>query len=147
MIRVAMVGLLLLTACAMADDDAQRSKLMGSWQVQTSGAKEASSYTLQPSADGLHVSGSTGAKTIVEFECKMAQQCDIKDSGRRATVTMYFNGPKLVENETIGSRIVRKRFSVTGDGNTMELEVIPIEPEGKTETIVFKRVSTDASKQ
>jgi hypothetical protein len=45
-----------------------------------------------------------------------------------------------VETETIGSRVVKRRFAVTGDGDKMELEVIPIEPEGKTETVVFKRV-------
>lgn len=139
MIRVLCMGVLLTAACAMADDADLRAKLAGSWQLETSGAKEAASYTLQPISDGMHVSGSDGAKTIVEFDCKWAQECQIKDSGHHAKVMMYFNGPKLVETETIGSRVIKKRYTVTGDGNTMELEIIPIEPEGKPETVVFKR--------
>jgi hypothetical protein len=148
MIRIVTMSVLVLAAAALADDYEQRSKLTGSWQVETTGAKEAaSSWILQPLPDGMHIAGSSGGKTLVEFDCKMAKECDIKDSGRHAKVTMYFNGAKLIENETIGSRVIRRRFTVTGDGNMMELEVIPIEPEGKTETIVFKRVTTEAAKQ
>jgi hypothetical protein len=147
MIRIVTISLLVLASAALADDYEQRSKLTGSWQIETTGAKEASSWILQPLPDGMHIAGSDGGKTVVAFDCKMAQECDIKDSGHHAKVTMYFNGPKLVENETIGSRVIRRRFTVTGDGNTMQLEVIPIEPEGKTETIVFKRVAAEAAKQ
>lgn len=144
MIRIAAMGILALAAVALADDSDQRAKLTGSWQ-ESSEAKEA--WVLQPSPGGMHITSSSGGKTVMEIDCKMAQDCDIKDSGHHAKVMMYFNGPKLVETETMGSRIVKRRFAVTGDGNTMELEVIPIEPDGKTETIVFKRVTTEAAKQ
>jgi hypothetical protein len=144
MIRIATMGILFMAAVALADDSDQRAKLTGSWQ-EASDAKEA--WVLQPLPDGMHITSSSGGKTVVEVECKMAQECDIKDSGHHAKVMMYFNGPKLVTTETIGSRIVKRRFTVTGDGNTMELEVIPIEPEGKTETITFKRVATEAAKR
>lgn len=147
MTRFIFAGVLLTCVCALADDSELRSKLAGSWQLQTAGAKEASSYTLQPQDNGMHISGSEGAKTVVDFDCKMGQECEIKDAGHRAKVMMYFNGAKLVETETIGSRVVKKRYTVTGDGNTMELEVIPLEPEGKTETMVFKRATTEAAKQ
>ncbi len=147
MIRYVTVGLLLLAGAAWADDEAQRDKLTGSWRVDASDSKEASAWTLQRSPEGMHLAGSVAGKTLVEFDCKMAQECQIKDAGHRAKVTMYFNGPKLIETETIGSRVVRRRFTVTGDGNTMELELIPIEPEGKTETVVFKRVPVEAAKQ
>jgi len=143
MIRIATVGIL-LAAVALADDVDQRAKLTGSWQ-EASDAKEA--WVLQPVPDGMHITSSTAGKTVVEVDCKMAQECDIKDSGHHAKVMMYFNGPKLVATETMGSRIVKRRFTVTGDDNTMELEVIPIEPDGKTETIVFKRVTTQTAKQ
>ena len=95
----------------------------------------------------MRISGTDEGKVIVDVNCKMAQECKIKDEGHNATVMMYFNGPKLVENETIGSRIIRKRYSVTDDGNTMQIEVIPIEPEGKTEVIVFKRAAAQSAKQ
>jgi hypothetical protein len=138
------MGVLVLAAVALADDSDQRAKLAGSWQ-DASDAKEV--WVLQPLPDGMHITSSSGGKTLVEVDCKMAQECDIKDSGHHAKVMMYFNGPKLVATETIGSRILKRRFTVTGDGNTMELEVIPIEPDGKTETIVFKRIATESAKQ
>jgi hypothetical protein len=144
MIRIATVGILVLAAAALADDSDQRAKLTGSWQ-EASEAKEA--WVLQPSSGGMHITSSSAGKTVMEIDCKMGQDCDIKDSGHHAKLMMYFNGPKLVETETLGSRIVKRRFTVTGDGNTMELEVIPIEPDGKTETIVFKRVATETAKQ
>lgn len=143
--RFAIVGALLFTACALADDGDQRAKLEGTWQLQTEGAKEPSSYTLKALPDGMQISGTDEGKVVVTVNCKMAQECKAKDEGRNATVMMYFNGPKLVENETIGSRTVRKRYSMKDD-NTMEVEVIPIEPEGKTEIVVFKRATTQAAK-
>ena len=141
------MSLLVLASIALADDYEQRTKLMGSWQVEASGASDVSSWTLQELPEGMHIAGSDGGKTVIEFNCKMGQECDIKDSGHHAKMTMYFNGAKLVQNETIGSRVIRRRFTVIGDGNTMQLEVIPLEPEGKTETTTFKRVSTESAKQ
>lgn len=146
MIRIVIMGALVLASAALADDYEQRSKLMGSWQVEAADAKDASSWTLQSSPDGMHIAGSEGGKTVVEVDCKMGQECDIKDAGHRAKLTMYFNGGKLVQNETIGSRVIRRRFTVLDDG-TMQVELIPLEPEGKTETVVFKRVPDEAAKK
>jgi hypothetical protein len=151
MMRLVTVGLLFLAVTAWGDDATQRDKLSGSWRVENSNANanpnEPSTWVLQPSTEGVHMAASNGAKPLVAFDCKMAQECEIKDAGHRAKVMIYFNGPKLIETETMGSHIVKRRFTVTGDGNTMELEVIPIEPQGKPETVVFKRVPTQAAKQ
>lgn len=145
--RIVVIGALAVAACALASDMDQRAKLTGSWQIQTTAVKEASAYTLQPLDDGMRISGTGEGKVIVDVNCKMAQECKIKDEGHNATATMYFNGPKLVENVTLGSRVIRKRYSVMDDGNTMQLEVIPIEPDGKTEVILFKRVAAQSAKQ
>jgi hypothetical protein len=144
---IIVIGALAVAACALASDMDQRAKLAGSWRIQTAGSKEASAYTLQALEDGMRISGTDEGKVIVDVNCKMAQECKIKDEGHSATATMYFNGAKLVENVTLGSRVVRKRYSVTDDGNTMQLEVIPIEPDGKTEVIVFKRVAGQSARQ
>jgi hypothetical protein len=141
--RYVTAGLLHGALAAWADDGDPRAKLTGSWKD----AKTASAWVLQPISDGIHISGSNGEKVAVEFDRQMAKECQIKDAGHRAKVMMYFNGPKLIETETIGSRVVKRRFTVTGDGDTMEVETIPVEPEGKPETAVFKRVQTEASKQ
>lgn len=147
MLRMIAAVALVLSASALADDGDMRDKLIGSWKGDAASSKDAMAYTLEWSDDGMKISRTTGSKTVAQFYCKMATECEIKDSGRSAKVTLYFNGPKLVENETIGSHVVRRRFTVTGDGNTLELETIPIEPEGKTETATFKRVTTTTAKQ
>jgi hypothetical protein len=60
---------------------------------------------------------------------------------------MWFNGAKLVEVETTGNPVIKRRFGVTGDGDSMELEIIPIAPDGSSTVAHFKRVSTDLSKK
>jgi hypothetical protein len=60
---------------------------------------------------------------------------------------MWFNGTKLVELETVGNQVVKRRFTVTGDGDTMELETIPMVPSGSSEITHFKRSQSDASKK
>jgi hypothetical protein len=51
----------------------------------------------------------------------------------------------LVEMETAGSQVVKRRFTVTGDGDTMELETIPLVPSGSSETTHFKRAPSEVS--
>ena len=77
----------------------------------------------------------------------MGRECEIKDSGRQAKVSMWFSGPKLVELETKGSEVVKRRFALSGQGDTMELEVIPIVPVGRSETKLLKRIQTSGTKQ
>jgi hypothetical protein len=91
---------------------------------------------------------SDGTQTVVEFECDtLGKECAIQDAGRRSKVSMWFNGSKLVELETRGSQVVKRRFSLTGDGDTMDVEIIPIVPSGKSETTHFKRVRPTVAKQ
>jgi hypothetical protein len=59
---------------------------------------------------------------------------------------MWFNGATLVELETSGNDVVKRRFKVTGDGDTMEIETVAISPAGKNETAHFKRVAAVATK-
>jgi hypothetical protein len=49
--------------------------------------------------------------------------------------------------ETKGNLVLKRRFSITGDGDTMDLETIPIAPPGKVETSHFRRVSPVMAKQ
>ena len=59
-------------------------------------------------------------------------------------VSMWFNGPRLVELETKGSEVVKRRFMILPKGDVMEMELIPIVPGGKPETFQFKRVELSA---
>jgi hypothetical protein len=147
--RVLVAGLstLLLAGSALAADDAARGKLTGKWE-QSDGTGEAkSTWTLKELGDSIHVNNSNPTGTIVEFDCNVGgKECAIKHAGHKSKVSMWFNGPKLVEMETMGTQVVKRRFIVTGNGDTMDLETIPLVPSGQTETTHFKRDAPEASK-
>lgn len=140
---------LLLASTAFADDDSSRAKLIGKWQQSDGNADVKSTWDLEEGlADSIHVTNTSGSQTVAEFECNtVGKECAFKDAGRKSKVSMWFNGPKLVQMETRGSQVVKRRFSITGDGDTMDLETIPIAPAGKVETSHFKRVSPVMAKQ
>jgi hypothetical protein len=140
--RSAAFGFVLLAASAFSDDTTSRSKVIGSWEPQDSSAKEEGVWTLEKRGDdALHIAHLVGGQIICEFECNTnGRDCEVKDSGKPAKVTLWYNGSKLVELETKGRDVLKRRFAVTGEGDTLELEVIPIVPESKAETLHFRRV-------
>jgi hypothetical protein len=86
-------------------------------------------------------------RKIEDFECNtLGKECAVKQSGRQVKVSIWYNGPKLVEMEVHGSEVLKRRFSVAGDGDTLDLEIIPIVPSRKTETLHLKRISVSASR-
>jgi hypothetical protein len=148
--RVPIIALstLLLASTAFGDDDSSRAKLIGKWLSDGNGEAKSTWDIEEGSADTIHVTNSSGAQILAEFECNtLGKECVVKGAGRKSRVSMWFNGPKLVQMETRGSQVVKRRFSITGEGDTMDLETIPIAPAGKVETSHFKRVSPVMAKQ
>lgn len=149
--RVTIIALstLLFVGIAVADDESSRAKLMGKWQQSDGDGEARSTWALEEvTADSIRVTNSSGAQTVAGFECNtVGKECVVKDAGRKSKVSMWFNGPKLVELETKGAQVVKRRFSITGDGDAMELETIPIAPAGKVETSHYKRVPPVVAKQ
>ena len=143
------LGTLLLASAAVADDDSGRAKLIGKWEQSGGNGEAKSTWALEEGlADSIHVTYVSGTQTVSEFECNtMGKECQVKDVGRKAKVSMWFNGPKLVEMETTGAQVLKRRFCITGDGDTMDLETIPIAPAGKGESSHFKRVAPVMAKQ
>jgi hypothetical protein len=141
-LRIAIVGALLVAGMALADDEASRAKLMGSWQTADAAAKDTAVWTISEKGDTLHVITSTAGRTMAEFDCdSFGHECTIKVAGHTAKVSLWYNGPKLVEMETRGSFVWKRTFLITGDGDTMELEQTQIAPAPKSETMHFKRVA------
>ena len=141
--------LLFLGAVALADDRSDRLRLIGSWELQ--GAAEnspASSWTFLAAGNSIRVTQLDGNNKIAEFACGTeGTPCEIKTAGKKAMVSMWFNGPLLVEMETKGSDVVKRRFKILPQGDIMEMEVIPIVPSGKTETFQFKRAQLAAQQE
>jgi hypothetical protein len=132
---------LLLCVPVLADDVSDRGKLLGSWQRQNDSGKEAAVWVLEVKGTALHITESRGDQKISEFECPpKGAECEGTVAGKKATVTMYYDGPALVQLETKGSDVTRRRFIVTGQPDLMEIEVMPILGTDKAETLHLKRI-------
>ena len=139
---------LLFAGSVLAADNAARAKLTGKWEQSDGNGENKSTWTLKELGDSMHVTNSNVTGTIVEFDCNVGgRECVIKRAGHKAKVAVWFNGPKLIEMETLGTQVVKRRFTVTGNGDTMDLETIPLVPDGQTETTHFKRADSGVSKE
>lgn len=119
-----------------ADQDADRASLIGSW-VQPNGNN---AWIINNAADGLHITQIEGSGTVADYQCNLdGHDCDVKIGGHKAAISMYFNGATLVQIETKGDQIVKRRFSVLPSGTTMKLEVIPMAEHAETEELEFER--------
>jgi hypothetical protein len=147
-VPIATLCALLLAGAASADNASARARLMGRWQQSDGNGETRSIWVLEGQGDSIHVANSDGTATVADFECNtVGEECAVKDAARRSKVSMWFNGPKLVELETRGNQVVKRRFSVTGDGDAMDVETIPIVPNGKSEIVHFRRVLPAVAKQ
>ena len=148
--KLPVLGAALFVASTLADDSTGRAKVIGEWQRLQSGAGKDSgeAWILTGRENGIHIVQLQNGQKLAEFDCNtMGRECETKDSGRQAKVSFWFNGPKLVELETRGSEVVKRRFSVGDQGDVMEVEVIPIVPNGKPEVLQFKRVQVSAARK
>lgn len=139
-LRMLATGLLMTAGFAVADDYEARAQIAGTWtSSDSSDPKE--EWKIVQEGDGLRIAHERGGKKLSEFTCKPAgEQCKYKENGRDASVMMWFNGPKLVQLETVGNDVVKRHFGVVDDGNTLVIAVIPVAPPGKTETFRYTRV-------
>ncbi|MBZ5601784.1 MAG: hypothetical protein LAO79_05710 [Acidobacteriia bacterium] len=128
------LALLGAAACTglFADDPGDRAKLAGAWEG------DGVIWTLQQKGDSMRITQSHNDQQLSQIECTVGgQECAVKDAGHNAKIVMYFNGPKLVEMETRGSEVVKRRFTASGDA--LEIETIPIVPNGKPQVVKLKR--------
>ena len=144
-IQMTALTALLLCVPVLPDDISERAKLLGSWQVQDDSGKEPAVWVLEVKGMALHISESRGDMKISEFECvPKGAECEGTIAGNKATVSMYYDGPALVQLETKGSDVTRRRFTVTGPPDLMDIEVVPIVGVGKAETLHLKRIKISA---
>lgn len=140
--------MLVFCGALFGDDAADRAKLAGTWQLQSGSDKDGSVWTLEAKEDAIHIVRAQNNQKLAEFDCNtLGKDCDVNDGGHRVKVSLYYNGPKLIEFETRGSNVTKLRFGVTGQGDTMEVEEMPMSPAGSTEVLQFKRVQQITSAQ
>jgi hypothetical protein len=136
-----------LSVAAFADD-ADKAKLAGAWELQAGTDTDGRiTWVLEAKGDTWHVSYSEGNQKPAQFECATdGRECAVKTWGHAAKVSFWFNGPKLVELETKGQEVIKRRFAIAERGDEMEVEVIPIVSSAKAETLHFKRANSAATK-
>jgi hypothetical protein len=136
--------LLAVAVSGIAGDEGERQNLVGSWVSEN---EPASGWTIGNNNDTFQIKENQGVSTIAEYVCKAdGHDCQVKIAGKKATVSMWFNGPKLVQMETQGTSIVKRRFTALPQGEAIEVETIPIVPSGKPETVRFRRAQFAAQK-
>ena len=124
---------------AIADDSDDRANLIGKWQ-EAAGNGTGAVWALTGSQSDLHVTQWRNGEKVADYKCNaMGRECKVKESGKDAVVSFWYNGSKLVQMETQGNQVTKRRFSPAGS-DAMELETIPIVPDGKPETAKFKKV-------
>jgi len=130
---------LLFSAAGLFADGADRDKLIGDWESHGDGDTRAG-WILRANGEAIHITRTENDRKLSEYECNtVGRECDVKEAGKPVKVSMWFNGPKLVVMETRGNDVVKRRFHAADDGSEVEVEVIPIVPQGKTELLHLKR--------
>jgi hypothetical protein len=125
-----------LIGLARADQQSDRASLIGSW-VQSGGNN---AWIIKDAADGLHITQIEGSGTVADYQCSLSgNDCDVKVGGHKAAISMYFNGAILVQIETKGDQIVKRRFSIEPSGSTLKVETIPMGAHAQTEEMEFER--------
>ena len=115
-IHLTAILLLSFGAAALADDQSDRQKLIGSWELQ--GAAEnspASSWTFSTAKNSIRVTQLEGGNKVADFACGTAgTSCEIKTAGKKATVSMWFNGPAPCRD---GNQGLRRRQAALQDSS------------------------------
>jgi hypothetical protein len=132
---------ILFCATACADDTSDRGKLMGSWQTEAASA-EGAAWNFTAQGDSVKVTETESGSTVTDFVCGTdGTPCNVKISGKKVSVSLWYNGRKLVVLEQRGSDAVERKFVIASAGDQMEMEVVQMGPGGKSETLKFKRAS------
>ena len=90
----------------------------------------------------LHITESLGDQKVSDFECPpKGVDCEGTVEGKKAVVSMYYDGSAFVQFETRGSDVTRRRFTVTGQPDVMEIDVMPVVGvTDKAETLHLNRI-------
>jgi hypothetical protein len=150
------IGLMLLVGAAVlfrvaasgttasADDFSDREKLMGSWLPEAGDAT--AHWTFIHQGDSVKITQMENGNKIAEFSCSTdGKNCDVKGAAKKTTVSLWYNGAKLVVLETKGTDVLERKFTPSDD--SLEVELIPMVPSGKTETVKFKRAPVESAKK
>jgi hypothetical protein len=84
-----------------------------------------------------------GKEVTSEFVCEAGSgECELNETGHKAKVTLWYNGPALVVLKTDGVKedaSTEWTLKMSDDKKTLTVGLEHIEPSGNTETLVFSK--------
>jgi hypothetical protein len=111
--------------------------ITGTWVLQSDKNVK---LVIDQSDQKIHVQEVEGNDLKEDYTCNLnGKDCDFKQEGHAAKVSLWHNGAKLVELVTRGSDVVKRRFTLAPDGNSLSVEMSRISPSGKNETFAYAR--------
>jgi hypothetical protein len=124
-----------------ADTQSDRDGLVGTW-TENGGTH---GWVIENGANGLHMTQIEGSAPIADFTCATdGHDCEIRISGKKAKVSLYYNGSALIQLETRGDTVTKRKFLVSGSG--LKVEVTPMTGKVVTEERQFDRGQATARK-
>jgi hypothetical protein len=124
-----------------ADAQSDRDGLIGTW-TENGGAH---GWVIENGAKGLHMTQLETSAPVADFTCATdGHDCDIRISGKKGKVSMYYNGAALIQFETKGDVVTKRKFSINGNG--LKVEVTPMTDKMVTEERQFDRGQATARK-
>ncbi len=125
----------------------------GTWQLDAahSPAEEGRTitYDIQDASGKINfkrvVREKDGKEVTSQFSCATGgDQCDFDEGGRKAKVSLWYNGAALMVLKTDGPKedsVTQWKLELSPDGKTLNVELSHIEPNDKAEDLVFKKTS------
>jgi hypothetical protein len=119
--------------------------LSGDWQLQDdSNHKIKLVIAEDPAQETVRiVETSADSDRKTEFDCSVkGKECQGTFEGEPAKITVYYNGPTLVELASRGraDKVTKTRRTLSPDGNSLTVEVVDIVPPGKKDKLTYTRV-------
>jgi hypothetical protein len=137
--RLSLLSIALVVPMLLAAQTPGRPDVSGTWIEQSNGANK---WILAEKDGSMHVTEMTGDKVETDFICPLTgRECEIKQQGRPEKMMVYYNGNKLVEIREGRDGVEKKRLSVSSDGKTLNVEIVPLSSKDKKETLSFQRQS------
>lgn len=142
-------GSVLIVLCLAQSQD--KPDISGKWLLDTGKSKlhEAADRVLEIEKrdKGVHILEKVkrpDKEAVIEYECEFnGRECDMKDEGHAAKVSLYYNGPALVETKTNGREgedVTRRKIELNSDG-TLSIEVQHIVPQREPQKFVYTRAA------
>jgi hypothetical protein len=137
-----LAGLAMIALVARSADGAEHPDFSGTWKLNASASRIKDSK-LTAECSKVTISQKEPSISLAEADAP-AVECTTsgKDCATKASkVSFWFNGAKLVEMESQGhtGHVRKRRLSLSPDGKSLQMEVIPITPAGESSLLAFDK--------